>query len=63
MDGTQIYSGDRKINGNCLERRFEKGTENERVNYHLDVLEAKIYLGNGLVCSIGSEFIENSEEY
>lgn len=63
VDGTQIYSGDRRINGNCLERRFEKGTENERVNYHLDVLEAKIYLGNGILCSIGSEFIENGEEY
>lgn len=62
VDGTQTYSGDRKINENCLERHYEKGTEKERVNYHLDVLEAKIYLGGNLVCSIGSEFIENSEE-
>ncbi|MCH5250162.1 MAG: hypothetical protein J1E98_09520 [Lachnospiraceae bacterium] len=42
---------------------YEKGTENEHANYHLDVLEAKIYLGEGPVCSIGSEFIENSGEY
>lgn len=62
VDGTQIYSGDRRINENCLERHYEKGTENEHVNYHLDVLEAKIYFGEGLVCSIGSEFIENREE-
>ena len=27
------------------------------------VLEAKLYLGNNLVCSIASEPIENSEEY
>lgn len=63
VDGTQTYSGDRKINENCLERHYEKGAEKENVNYHLDVLEAKIYLGENLVCNIGSEFIENSEEY
>ena len=61
VDGTQTYSGNRQINENCLERHYDKGTENEHVNYHLDVLEAKIYLGDGLVCSIASEFIENSE--
>jgi len=60
VDGTQTYSGERRINENCLERHYEKGTENECVNYHLDVLEAKIYLGEGLVCSIASEFIENN---
>ena len=27
VDGTQIYSGDRRINEGCLERHFEKGTE------------------------------------
>lgn len=48
MDGTQTYSGDRKINESCLERRYDKGIENEHVNYHLDVLEAKIYLGDSL---------------
>lgn len=63
VDGTQIYSGDRRINENCLERHYGKGTEQEHINYHLDVLEAKIYLGESLVCSIGSEFIENSDEY
>lgn len=63
VDGTQTYSGDRRINENCLERRYDKGTEKEHVNYHLDVLEAKIYLGEDLICSIASEFIENSEEY
>ena len=63
VDATQTYSGNRRINENCLERHYESGTEKEQVNYHLDVLEAKIYLGDSLVCSIASEFIENSEEY
>ncbi len=63
FDATQIYSGERCINENCLERHYDAGTENERVNYHIDVLEAKLYLGNGLVCSMGSEFIENDARY
>ena len=63
FDATQTYSGDRCINGNCLERHFDRGTEKESVNYHIDVLEAKLWLGDGLVCSIGSEFIENDERY
>lgn len=62
IDGTQLYSGDRRINDKCLERHYNKGTKQETVNYHVDVLEAKIYFGSGLVCSICSEFIENNGE-
>ena len=62
IDGTQKYSGERKINDKCLERHYNKGTENESINYHEDVLEAKIYLGEGLLLSIGSEFIQNDPE-
>ena len=62
IDGTQLYSGNIKINDKCLERHYNKGTENETVNYHVDVLEAKIYFGPNLVCSICSEFIENNGE-
>lgn len=28
-----------------MERRYKKGTDEETVNYHYDVLEAKIVLG------------------
>ncbi|MDE6435730.1 MAG: transposase family protein [Lachnospiraceae bacterium] len=45
VDGTQTYSGSRKLNENCLERHYNKGTQEETVNYHCDVLEAKIVLG------------------
>ena len=62
IDGTQLYSGGIRINDKCLERRYNKGTEQETVNYHVDVLEAKIYYGSKLVCSICSEFIENNGE-
>ncbi len=62
VDGTQIYSGKRKLNDGCLERHYNKGTEEETVNYHCDVLEAKIVLGESLIVSIASEFIENNGE-
>ena len=59
VDGTQGYSGSRKINEACLERRYNKDTDDETINYHNDILEAKIYFGNNLVLSLWSEFIEN----
>ena len=62
VDGTQIYSGSRKLNDGCLESHYNKGTEEETVNYHCDVLEAKIVLGESLIISIASEFIENNGE-
>lgn len=62
VDGTQLYSGGRKLHDRCLECHSKKGTEKETVNYHCDVLEAKIVLGEDLVVSIGSEFIENNGE-
>lgn len=62
VDGTQTYSGSRKLNEGCLERHYKKGTDEESVNYHCDVLEAKIVLGEKLIVSIASEFIENNAE-
>lgn len=62
VDGTQTYSGGRKLNDGCLERHYNKGTDRETVNYHCDVLEAKIVFGENLVVSIASEFIENNGE-
>ena len=62
VDATQTYSGKRKLNNQCLERHYNKGTEEETVNYHCDVLEAKIVLGENLIVSIASEFIENNGE-
>lgn len=44
IDGTQLYSGTRKLNEKCLERHYNKGTDQERVNYHQNVLEAKSIL-------------------
>lgn len=62
VDGSQLYSGRRKLNGRCLERHYNKDTPEEIVNYHTDVLEAKIVLGEKLIVSLCSEFIENNGE-
>jgi hypothetical protein len=62
VDATEKYSGRVKINENCLERHYNKGCENEKVNYYESVLEAKIYFGDCLIASIASEFIENNGE-
>lgn len=62
VDGSQLYSGSRQLNEQCLERHYNKGTTEETVNYHCDVLEAKIVFGDKLIVSIGSEFIENNGE-
>lgn len=62
VDGTQTYSGSRKLNDGCLERHFHKDTEEETINYHCDVLGAKIVLDADLIVGIASEFIENNGE-
>ena len=63
VDGTELDEGYTQKNGNYLSRCYNKGKENEFIKYHRSVLEAKIYFGNNLVCSITTETIENSEEY
>ena len=63
VDATELDEGYKKKNDGYLSRCYNKGEKNEFTKYHRSVLEAKIYLGNNLVCSIASEPIENSDEY
>ena len=63
IDGTELDEGYTKKNDYYLSRTYNRGEENEFVKYHRSVLEAKLYLGNNLVCSIATEPIENSGEY
>lgn len=44
-------------------RCYNRGESNECTKYHRSVLEAKLYLGHNLLCSIATETIQNSEEY
>ena len=63
VDGTELDEGPEQKNENYLERCYNRGTEKEFRRYHRGVLEAKIYFGNGLVASIGTETIENDKDY
>lgn len=63
FDATELDEGNIQKNPAYLSRTYHKGETNELTKYHRGVLEAKIYFGNSIVCSIGSETIENSEEY
>ena len=63
VDGSELDEGNTKKNENYLSRCYNKGTENEFTKYHRSILEAKIYFGNNIVCSMVTETIENSAEY
>ena len=63
VDATELDEGYKKKNDGYLSRCYNKGEQAEFTKYHTSILEAKIYLGNNLVCSIASEPIENSDEY
>lgn len=63
IDATELDEGYQKKNDYYLSRCYNRGEADEFIKYHRSVLEAKLYLGNNLVCSIASEPIENSEEY
>lgn len=63
VDGTELDEGNIKKNDRYLKREYNKGKENAKVKYHNSVLEAKIWFGGDLVCSIGTEPIENPDGY
>ena len=63
IDATELDEGYQKKNEYYLSRCYIRGEADEFTKYHRRVLEAKLYLGNNLVCSIASEAIQNSEEY
>lgn len=63
IDATELDEGFVQKNDYYLSRCYNKGEGNEFYKYHRSVLEAKIYFGHNLVCSIATEPILNSEEY
>ncbi len=63
IDGTELDEGYQKKNDTYLSRCYNRGESKEFTKYHRSVLEAKLYLGHDLVCSIATEPIQNREEY
>jgi len=61
VDGTQITSSRRELDGGYLYRVHHKGTAEEYVEYYYYVLEAKLYLHENVYVSIMTEFVENED--
>lgn len=62
VDATQLFCFKERHCEHCLTRTVNKGTEDEKTIYYHQVLEAKIVLGDDLIVSIATEFIENKKE-
>lgn len=62
FDATGLFHFSDRHCPHCLKKVLNKGTAQEKEIYYHHVLEAKLVLGEGLVISIGTEFIENESE-
>lgn len=62
LDGTGLFYFKEKHCGSCLVTRVKNEEGKEEKRYYHQVLEAKIVLGEDLVLSLGTEFIENESE-
>lgn len=62
FDATGLFYFSERHCPHCLKKVLHKGTKEEKAIYYHHVLEAKLVLGDGLVISIGTEFIENEAE-
>jgi len=61
VDGTQLTSSRKELDGGYLYRVHKKGTAEEYVEYYYYVLEAKLYLHENIYVSIMTEFVENKD--
>lgn len=62
VDATQLFCFKKRHCEHCLTKTIKKGTDDKKTIYYHQVLEAKIVLGDDLVISIATEFIENEKE-
>lgn len=62
VDATQLFRFKERHCDHCLTKTVNKGTEEEKTIYYHQVLEAKIVLGDDLIISIATEFIENEKK-
>ena len=62
LDGTGLFSFKEKHCENCLSQTYTDAEGKKRTIYYHKVLEAKLVLGDGMVISLGTEFIENENE-
>lgn len=61
IDGTQLYSARKELDGKSLYRIHNRGTESEyRENYYY-ALEAKLVLHPEIIVSLQTEFVDNED--
>lgn len=61
VDATQLFRFRERHCEHCLSKTINKGTEEEKTIYYHQVLEAKLVLGDDMIISLATEFIENSK--
>lgn len=59
VDATQLFSFKERHCEHCLTKTVNRGTPEEKTVYYHQVLEAKLVLGDDMVISLATEFIEN----
>lgn len=59
VDATQLFRFKERHCEHCLTKTINKGTPEETTIYYHQVLEAKLVLGDDMVISLATEFIEN----
>ena len=62
VDATQLFSFRERHCEHCLTKTLHKGTPEEKTIYYHQVLEAKLVLGDDMIISLATEFIENPKE-
>ena len=62
FDATGLFHFHERHCAHCLKKTLNKGSKEEKTIYYHNVLEAKLVLGEGLIISLGTEFIENERE-
>jgi hypothetical protein len=61
IDGTQKVVRRDQVSPEWLQRRINAGTDNERTQYYVYVLEAQLAFANGLTLPLMSEFLNYAE--
>ena len=62
VDATQLFCFKERHCEHCLTKTINKGKDDEKTYYYHQVLEAKLVIGDELIISIATEFIENPKE-
>ena len=61
IDGSGIVSSREELDGNYIFKVHHRGTPEEYTEYDYYALEAKLVLGNEIVVSVMTEFVENTD--